>query len=379
MEEEEKPALVIDNGSAMIKAGFAGEDAPVAIFPSVVARPKVRSTMVGAENKDVYYVGKETQCKRGVFKLNYPIRHGIVTSWDDMELIWHQTFYDHLRVAPEEHHVLLTEVPLNKVHAREKMTQIMFETFSVPAMFAKQHTGLSLYASGRTTGIVFDSGQNVSHIVPFSEGVAIPHAVQQQHVGGRDFTDYLMKILTEYGYHFTTPAERESVRDIKEKLTYVALDYDAELKKFETSSEGEKTYELPDGKLVKVGTQRFRCPEILFNPALIGREYKCGIHRLIINSILKCDESVHKVLYDNIVLSGGCTLFPGIQARLAKEINARAPANMVGRVMASPERKYFVWIGGSILASLSSFKPMWITKDEYDEIGPSIVHRKCIF
>ena len=384
MGEKERTSLVIDNGSGLTKAGFSGDDVPRAIFPSIVARPKVQSTMVGSANKS-YHVGKETQSKRGILNLKYPIMHGIVTSWSDMERLWHETFYDHLRVAPEEHPILLSEVPLNPKANREKMTEIMFETFSVPAMYAKTQAALSLYASGRTTGIVFESGESVSHVVPFSEGKLIPHAIQRRTVGGRDLTYYMMRILTESGHSFTTPAERELARDIKEKLAYVALDYNAELKKFEKSSAAERKYSLPDGRILKVGDQRFRCPEVFFNPALIGREGRDGIHNIIYNSIMKCDLRLHKELYSNIILSGGSTLFDGIQNRLRLEVDtllARyckgvVPHGMTVRVIGAPERKHAAWIGGSILSSLPAFQSMWITNEEYEEVGPSIVHRKC--
>jgi actin, other eukaryote len=366
-------AVVIDNGSGVVKAGFAGDDAPRAVFPSIVGRPKHTGVMVGMGKKE-FYVGDEAQTKRGILTIEYPIEHGEVKDWEQVSHIWHHTFFNELRISPDEHPVLLTEAPINKKTNREKMISIMFENFNVPSFYVSIQAVLSLYASGRTTGIVLDSGDGVSHYVPIYEGYALDNAIQRENLAGRDVTSYLKRILKEDGHVFTTSAEDEIVRDIKEKLCYVSLDYEKEMTKVPPP---EKPYELPDGQVITIRNQQFRAPELLFSPnALLSNECR-GIHTMLYDTIMKCVIDIRKDLYNNIVLSGGSTMFKGLAERLKKEVSALAPSSTKVSVTAPPERKYSVWIGGSILASLSTFQQLWITKEEYNEYGPTIVHRKC--
>lgn len=376
MDLDEVEPIVIDNGSGVCKAGFAGDDKPRSAFPSVVGRPRHTNVMTGLDVKDAY-IGDAAQNKRGILSLRYPIEHGIIVHWDDMEKIWGHMYYNDLRAVPEDHPLLMTEAPLNPKANREIMLTTLFEKFNVPAFYVSIQAVLSLYSSGRTTGVVFDSGDGVTHTVPVYEGYCLPHAVGRFELAGRDLTQYLAKILTERGYFLTTSAELEIVREIKEKLCYVAFDFDDEMKEASRDSKLAAHYELPDGEQVTIANERFRCPEALFRPSLIGME-NVGIQHYLYGSVAACDIDIRRKLYENIVLSGGNTLFSGIGNRLEREMKRLAPANIPSlKILAHNDRMNSVWIGGSVLSSLATFAAMWITKEEYKECGPSIVHRKC--
>jgi len=367
--------IVIDTGSGVIKAGFSGDATPTAICASVIGRPRHRGVMVGMNERE-YFVGDKLNLMRGVLSLDYPIENGIINNWSDIEKVWHHTMYDLLRIAPEEHPVLLTEAPMNPKRNREKIIEMMFEKFKVPSTYISIQAILSLYASGRTTGLVLDSGDGVTHAVPVFEGYCVPKAIVRLDLAGRNLTNHLKDTLSERGYQFRTTAEREIVRDIKEQLCYVAEDYETELIKSKKDSSLEKSYILPDGNKVVIGSERFRVPEGLFQPSLIGMEVS-GIQDVVYDCVNKCDIDIRKTLFENVVLSGGTTMLPGIDTRLQSDLKSMVPELVVPNVSAPPERKYSVWIGGSILSSLPSFEDMWITNAEYEEYGPSIVHRKC--
>ena len=360
-----------------------------------VGRPKHKRVMAGAVVGETF-VGSRAQELRGLLSLKYPMKHGIVEDWNDMERIWNHVFTQELKVHPDEHPVLLTEAPLNPLKVREKYAEIFFETFNVPALYISMQAVLSLYASGRTTGVVLDSGDGVSHAVPIYEGFALPHAIMRMDVAGREVTEQLQLLLRKAGYVFHTSAEKEVVRQLKEKLCYVAFSPEREERSMAAisgsdmgksggttgidgayASEGKKaTYKLPDGTEIVLGAERFRAPEVLFQPSLLGMEYD-GVHKQIYHAICASDLELRRTLYGNIVLSGGSTLFGNFGDRMLAEMRQLAPKDVKIRISAPPERKYSTWIGGSILGSLDTFKKMWISAQEYQEDGVSaVVHRK---
>ena len=306
-------ALVIDNGSLSCKAGFAGENVPRVVFPTLLGRPRpyLQGLVVGN------FIGSEARRRQGVLSLRYPIERGTVTNWEDMELLWQHTFCNKLQVVPEQHRVLLTESPLQPAASREKMAQIMFETFKVPALYVAVQAMLSLIASGRATGIVLDVGHGVAHAVPAQECRMLSHAVEQLDFGGRDLTIYLMKLLMERGNCFTSRIEMETFRDIQKTFCYAAQDFQKEL----NEATCHNNYEMPNEEIITIGNERFRCIEPLFQPSFLGLQLP-GVHEAVYSSVMKCDVTTHKDLFNNIVLSGGATIYPGKKFATSPTVNS---------------------------------------------------------
>ena len=384
-EYDQLPHIIIDNGTGYCKAGLSNEEGPRSVFPSCVGYPKYQEILYNRDYKD-FFIGDDALNKKAVLKLNYPMEHGVVNNWDDMEKIWGHIFTNELRVAPEEHNVLITEAPLNPKENREKMAQIMFETFNVPGFYISIQAVLSLYSAGKYTGLVLDSGDGVTHAVPIFDGYCLPHAILRLDIAGRDLTEYMVNLLSETGNRFYTTAEKEIVKDIKEKSIYIPLNFEEEKERVESFS-----YELPDGNHIIVRDQRIRCPEVLFKHSMLGKE-GLGIHDLCDLAIQNCDIDLRKELYYNILLSGGNAMIKGLSERLTAELKEKRGKLLTNIRVLNKENeddenkenlikkydiKFAVWDGGKVASNLSDFKSKWITKEEHEEYGATILHRKC--
>lgn len=407
--------VVLDNGSGYIKAGFAGEDKPLNVSPSLVGRPKYQKIMTASlsleleelllrYNDKEAYVGKVAQKHRGILRLCHPLQHGVVQDWDDMERLWHHTYSRDLKTPPEEHPLLITEAPLNPRTNRDTMCQVLFETLHVPAVYVLVQAVLSLYALGRTTGVVVDSGDGVTHVVPVYEGFLLPTSIKRMDVAGRDITEHLAyQIRAMLGVLLVLASELDLARDIKEKCCFVSPDPPSDEKLYagmgfshyinagEPPSDHVLSYKLPDGHVLRLGAEQFRAPEILFNPQLVGSESP-GVHELTALAIAKTDIDLRPILFQNIILSGGTTLVRKFGDRLVSELKKgqtsqrsiwaasrghQRDTKMKIKIYAPPERAFSTWVGGLILASLLTFKKMWISAKEYSE-NPDLVHIKCM-
>lgn len=427
MDEGDEGIVVIDAGSGVFKAGFAGQDFPREVFPTVVGMPRCwneadtntrkrqlkklrldreemrlrkEAVAIGEENgisseeairifeseykrdrsidADLeplqYIIGEDALKKMFNMTLSYPMERGNVMKWDEMECLYEYLFIDMLEVDTTETSILLTESPFTSRKSREETAELFFETFGVPSLCLMTQSVLTLYSSGRTTGLVMDSGDSVTHTVPIYEGYMIPHAVNRLNLGGRDVTNYLQRILTEQGLYFNSSAEHHMVGKLKESLCFVSQDFDSDSKR-SNDEEFQTTHTLPDGQVLELTKERFRGPEMLFKPMLAGIECP-GVADLVMNSFKSCDYTVRNAMYNNVILAGGNTKFRGFQERLQMELNGHEMTFRKFSVQADEDRQFSAWQGGSIFASLSTFFDVSIMFDEYEDYGSSIIHRR---
>ncbi|OHS97923.1 actin [Tritrichomonas foetus] len=372
----EVSTVVLDNGSYLLRAGMSGYSKPSVLIPTVIARsntPKVKGDLFAP--KDIYIGSDVFTCEVPNLDISYPIKERAITNYGQMEKIWNYIFSDELIIKPEEHPIVLTEAPFTPERNRQQAIQIMMEKFSFAAYYSSIPEVFSLFSAGRTTGLVVDSGESMTDILPVFECYPMYHVFSRLPIGGSHINSYLKRLLMQSGIEINESNENQLLNDIKEKLCYVPIDIEEEQHKYEHVNEIEKTYQMPSGLQVHIGSQRFRCVEPLFDPRLIQIQSE-GINQLLFETINKCGE-LKQEMFKNIVLSGGTSLFPGFGQRLKKDLSKLAPPETKIDVIANEDRSNAAWLGGSVLASQASFSLMWITKDEYQEVGDNIVNLKC--
>uniref|UniRef100_G1TJB2 Actin-like protein 7A n=1 Tax=Oryctolagus cuniculus TaxID=9986 RepID=G1TJB2_RABIT len=334
-------AVVVDLGTGYCKCGFAGLPKPTHKISTTVGKPYMETAKTGDNRKETF-VGQELINPK------------------------------EMKIAPEEHAVLVSDPPLSPHTNREKYAEMLFETFNTPAMHIAYQSRLSMYSYGRTSGLVVEVGHGVSYVVPIYEGYPLPSITGRLDYAGSDLTAYLMNLLNNAGKYFSEE-QMCIVEDIKKKCCFVALDPIEEKKVPPT--EHAIQYTLPDGKEIYLYQERFLCAEMFFKPSLI-KSMQLGLHTQTVSCLNKCDIALKRDLMGNILLCGGSTMLSGFPNRLQKELSSMCP-NDTPQVNVLPERDTAVWTGGSILASLQGFQPLWVHRSEYEEHGPFFLYRRC--
>lgn len=417
MDFRDNHAIVFDNGTSTTKVGFAHKDlkelkiAEEGSFPTIYGVPKELAAMEDVANI-VERVGKAANEDRGILALTYPIENGIIKDFEIMEKIWEHSFTNILRTKcrPAEkeednpkHPVYLTEPSQNPKNTRAKIAETMFEKFAVPAMDIGDANVCALTAYEKDTGVTVDMGAGTTMVVPIVKGYVIAAGIRRLNFAGHDFTKYLKDLLSERSDELSaagdldTPSGLEIVREIKENILedgksmlYVAQDFKAEMDKAKKDDELNADYELPDGQEITIENERFRCPEALFNPKMMGKKDVAPLPQSIYDSINACEQDNRRVLYSNVVLSGGTSCFDGLASRLDYEIEELAPhlkkkrgtgKDMV-KVMSGKDIgqdvRNVAWLGAALIASSNTQKDKWMTKAEYTEHGADYINSKVL-
>lgn len=358
----------------------------------MIGRPTIKSAgrrpstgrTITRDNKipvlpDVVF-GDQANEYRQFLNLSHPMDNGVIQNWEDMNALWEHTFNDQLKINPGDHKILLTEPPMNPRKNREKMVETMLEGFGFQGVYVAVQAVLTLYAQGLTSGVVVDSGDGVTHIVPVYDGYSLPHLTRRLDIAGRDITKHLLKLMFARGYTFNASSDFDLVRQIKEKFSFVSCNLEEDRKLASETTALMETYTLPDGRTIKIGAERFEAPEILFNPSLVDKESD-GLSEILFDSIQCADMDLRPELYKHIVLSGGSTMYPGLPTRLEQDMKAlyverimkgdrSRPMKIKIRIDDPPKRKHMVFQGGAVLADLMKHnEAFWITKKEWEEQG----------
>ncbi|ODV91485.1 hypothetical protein CANCADRAFT_71682 [Tortispora caseinolytica NRRL Y-17796] len=379
--------IVLDQGTGFVKIGRGGSNFPDHVFPSIVGRPILRAEeRIGDTPIKDIMVGDEANEVRTMLDVSYPMENGIIRNWEDMGHLWNYAFYDKMKIDPRGQKVVLTEPPMNPLSNREKMCEVMFEQYGFHGVYVAIQAVLALYAQGLSSGVVVDSGDGVTHIVPVYESVVLNHLTKRLDVAGRDVTRHLISLLLRRGYAFNRTADFETIRQVKEALCYISYDLKLDKHLAEETTVLVESYELPDGRVIRVGQERFEAPECLFQPDLVDVEQP-GIAEMLFNTIQSADVDVRSSLYKAIVLSGGSSMYPGLPSRLEKELKQLWLSRVLHgdkerlskfkvRIEDPPRRRHMVFLGGAVLANIMKDNDnLWVTADEWAEQGPRVLSK----
>jgi len=356
-------SIIIDVGSGLMKVGFGGEDGPRNIFNSIVGIPKMAGLKVGMEQKE-RYVAEEAISNAEFMNFYSPIQRGEVVDWDKFETLMHYLLYSQIEVVPEDMSILITETPLSSKKNRAKISELLFEKFNVQKCHIANSSMLGLFSYGKSSGIVVDSGYNITSTVPVYEGFPLVYASQRINLGGEDLSNKLFDIVKDkVDKTYKTIKGKLLSEDIKDKLGFIAMNINQEEKV-------EKKYILPDAKELVMGNELYQVNEILFNPGE-NQGFK-SVTNMVVDSLNLCDDDVKKDINESICLIGGTTLMKNFPERLKLELSEVKDFGMYN-MTPSPERQFSAWIGGSIMVSLDNFQYLWVSKEEFDENGKSLV------
>ncbi|XP_029773653.1 actin-like protein 10 [Suricata suricatta] len=360
-------AVVVDQGSGFIKAGFAGERQPCLVLKS--------SSLVPTWDRPVLPGAPGCEVAGGVARA-HPIKHGLVVDWEGLEALWERLLVGGLRVCPEQWPVLVSDSPSAPPVSREKVAELLFEALAVPACHMASTALLALCSTGAFSGLAVEAGAGVCHATPVYAGHSWHKATFRLDVAGSTLSRYLRYLLVAACPDLPEQAlTRKAITQLKKRCCYVSLDFEGDLQNADRHHPVSLC--LSSGCSVCLSSERFRCPEPIFQPRLLGRA-EPGLPALAFQALQRVPATLRTRLANNVVLAGGSTLFPGFTERLEMELEAQCRRHGYGalrpHLVASPGRGTAVWTGGSMVASLHSFQQRWITRPMYQECGSRLLH-----
>ena len=361
--------VVVDLGASSCRVGFAGDDEPRSVFQSLMGTVKAAQPGEKVEGPAIQFgANVRTTCEPP--SIRCPIKDGLVQNKDDYEKLFSHIFDAELHVDPEKRPVVLSEPVHNPDSSRRVITEVLYETFRVPSIYLGSAPSLALYNTCKTEGLAVDIGESFSQVAAIYEWTQMPQTLMRTDLAGAAVTRFFLKLLKDASYHFSSPTGMALAQDIKESEGFVALDFDERMKE----DTAPVDHEIAEDTTIPIGKERFRCPELLFQPKL--NNHDCyGIVDLIYESVMRADTGMRESLLENVVVTGGSTMFIGFKDRLTQELQNLFPSADLN-ICVGPRGANSVWVGGSILGSLELFEQMVVTREEYQESGGEAVRRR---